>query len=104
MVLVKCALRLRAILHHLEPVLTRNGHQRIKINALTVQMNGNDGGGARRNRRLDLLDIHQEVVVTHAEKDRLCAQGADRRNRRHRVLGTVMTSSPAFTPNAASAM
>ena len=56
----------------------RNGHQRIKIHTLTIEVNGNDCRGARRDRCLDLFHIHQEIVVAHVDEDWRCPEGPDR--------------------------
>ncbi len=77
-------MRLGAILDHLQPVPRRNLHQRVQIDALAVQVNRHDRLGLRRNRRLDLADVHQEIVVPDIDENRAGAENLDGRNRRHR--------------------
>ena len=87
MILVERALRLRTVFHHLQPVPLGNRHQRIEVDALAVQMHRDDRFRARRNRRLDLADIHQEVIVADVDEYRRGTKRANGRDRRHRRIG-----------------
>ena len=62
----------------------RERDKRIEIDALAVKMHGNDRPGARRDRGLDLVDVHQEVILPDVDEYRPRAEDLYRRHRRHR--------------------
>src|SRR6266851_7409330 len=47
-------------------------------------MDGNDRTGARRDRRLDLTDVHQEIVIPDINEYRAGAENLDRGDGRDR--------------------